>query len=346
MNEPEGGDAPVVGQGLGQLIAETLVSEAADAKGESDNGAGPERERPLARSAKERPECGSEENRESNQGTRDEGARRRALGRATDDLDERAFHGVVLAHHRWLLYGVKQYLRYLIPSSAKPGLKRWLGFPDLDSALDRLSRAGFRPAAIVDIGAFIGDWTLMSRRHFPDARVLMVEPQPDRAAALQAVAGRLKDVTFASALLGAAAAPSVTFFQNTTVSSVLQEADNTSSAVPLTLPMTTLDAVLTETGFGRPDFLKLDVQGYELEVLKGAPNALAAAEVVLLEVNLIPINRGAPLLAETVAFMAARGFRVYDICSEIRRPLDNALWQTDMLFARESSPLVASTRWI
>jgi FkbM family methyltransferase len=216
----------------------------------------------------------------------------------------------------------------------------------LDVALARLRQAGFTPRSIVDIGAFIGDWTLMSRRHFPDARVLMVEPQPDRAAALQALASRLPDARFASALLGAAPAPAVTFFQNTTVSSVLQEVDNTSSAIPLSLPMTTLDAVVAETAFGRPDFLKLDVQGYELEVLRGAPAALAAAEVVLLEVNLIPINRGAPLLAETVAFMAANGFRAYDICSAIRRPLDDALWQTDVLFARETSPLVASTRWI
>jgi FkbM family methyltransferase len=245
-----------------------------------------------------------------------------------------------------ILYGVRQYLRHLIPSAAKPQVRKWLGIRDLDVALARLSQAGFRPRAVVDIGAFVGDWTLMARRHFPEARVLMVEPQPDRAEALEALAARLPDARFAPALLGAAAAPSVTFFQNTTASSVLQEVDNRVSAVPLTLPMTTLDAVIAETGFGRPDFLKLDVQGYELEVLRGGPVALGAAEVVLLEVNLIPINRGAPLLAEAVAFMASHGFRAYDICTAIRRPLDDALWQTDMLFARETSPLVASTRWI
>jgi FkbM family methyltransferase len=245
-----------------------------------------------------------------------------------------------------LLYGMIQSLSQLIPPAAKVPIRKWLGIPDLEVALDRLRGAGFRPRFIVDVGAFIGDWTVMARRLFPEARVLMVEPQPNRAPALQAVAARLPDVRFASALLGATPAPAVTFFQNETVSSVLEEPDNPSAAAVLTLPMTTLDAVVAESGFGAPDFLKLDVQGYELEVLRGASSALAGAEVVLLEVNLIPINKGAPLLAETTAFMAARGFRAYDICSEIRRPLDGALWQTDMLFARESSPLVASTRWI
>jgi FkbM family methyltransferase len=239
-----------------------------------------------------------------------------------------------------------RYLRHLIPPAAKPTLRKWLGVPDLEVALGRLRAVGFRPKCIVDVGAFVGDWTLLSRQFFPEARVIMVEPQPDRAATLRALAARLPDVRFVPTLLGAAAAPAVTFFQNETASSVLPEADNPSAASPLTLPMSTLDAVVAESGFGPPDFIKLDVQGYELEVLRGGPAALAAAEVVLMEVNLIPINTGAPLLADTVAFMADRGFRAYDVCTWTRRPLDGALWQTDMLFARDSSPLVASTRWI
>jgi FkbM family methyltransferase len=241
---------------------------------------------------------------------------------------------------------MKQYLRHVIPPAAKPALKSLLGIPDVEVALGRLRRVGFRPRAVVDMGAFVGDWTRIARRVFPDASVLMVEPQPDRAVTLQTLAARLPNVRFVSALLGAAAARAVTFFQNKTVSSVLQETNNASAAVALSLPMTTLDAVVAETGFGPPDLLKLDVQGYELEVLKGAPVTLAAVEVVLMEVNLIPIYQGAPLLGETVSFMADRGFRAYDICSQIRRRLDEALWQTDMLFVRESSPLVASNSWI
>jgi FkbM family methyltransferase len=240
---------------------------------------------------------------------------------------------------------VKRYLSHLIPPSAKPRLRSWLGVPDLEAALGRLQRAGFRPRAAIDVGAFAGDWTVMCRRYFPAARVLMIEPQPDRAAALQALAARLPDIRFVAALVGPAPAPAVPFFQNETVSSVLPEADSTPATAPVRLPMTTLDGVVAETGFGAAEFLKLDVQGYELEVLRGGARALSAAEVVLLEVNVIAINRGAPLLHETVAYMAAHGFRVYDICTAIRRPLDAALWQTDMLFVRDSSPLVASTRW-
>lgn len=83
------------------------------------------------------------------------------------------------------------------------------------------------------------------------------------------------------------------------------------------------------------------MQGYELEVLKGATLTLANVSVVLMEVSLLGINKGAPLLSEVLQFMTERGFRAYDICSFIRRPLDNALWQSDFLFVKEGSSLLA-----
>ena len=55
--------------------------------------------------------------------------------------------------------------------------------------------------------------------------------------------------------------------------------------------------------FRRVQLLKLDVQGYELEVLKGADGLLSAAEVVLLEASLIPVNKGCPLIADVIRFM-------------------------------------------
>jgi hypothetical protein len=111
------------------------------------------------------------------------------------------------------------------------------------------------------------------------------------------------------------------------------------------MEMTTLDAVTRGTPFERADFLKLDVQGYELEVLKGAGQVLTSVEAVMMEVNLIAVYEGAPLADEAVAFMAARGFRVYDVCTFFRRPYDYALWQIDMVFVRATSPLMAYTRW-
>jgi hypothetical protein len=94
-----------------------------------------------------------------------------------------------------------------------------------------------------------------------------------------------------------------------------------------------------------PDFLKIDVQGYELEVLKGAEALLPSIEVVFTEVNHIEIYRGAPLAAEIIAWLGDRGYALHDICNFMPRPRDGALWQTDMIFVRASSRLRSSRDW-
>lgn len=232
----------------------------------------------------------------------------------------------------------------LLPERLKRKIKLACGAPDTEACMAAMKQRGFNPRVAIDVGAYSGEWTLSFRHLFPKARVLMVEPQPAQRERLQALAHVHSGVEFAPVLLGPAAATGVTFYQAETGSSVLRDPGN-AVAEPAALEMTTLDAVARGTPFERADFLKLDVQGYELEVLKGAEEVLRSVEAVMMEVNLIGVYEGAPLAHEAVAYMAARGFRVYDVCTFFRRPYDNALWQMDMIFVRAMSPLTASTRW-
>ena len=82
---------------------------------------------------------------------------------------------------------------------------------------------------------------------------------------------------------------------------------NESSTVPRRAEvrtLRTLDSLIRE--IKPPGFLKIDAQGFELEILKGATRLLTDIEAVLLEISLIEINEGAPLLHDVVAFMKAR----------------------------------------
>ena len=216
--------------------------------------------------------------------------------------------------------------------------------PDTEHSLRRMKRIGFDPHRIIDVGAYIGDWTRTCKQVFPEARVLMVEPQASKLPKLNSVASELKSVEVRAVLLGAKEEQNVRFYEAETASSVLRESEK-AGASSSSMQMTTLDLIVDGGSFDKPDFIKLDVQGYELEVLKGGRRALLAAEAVLMEVNLLGIYDGVPLFDEAVQFMAERGFRVYDICTFFRRPYDEALWQVDVIFVRNSSKLIASKRW-
>ena len=64
----------------------------------------------------------------------------------------------------------------------------------------------------------------------------------------------------------------------------------------------------------------------------------------MLEIAIIEINEGAPLLHDVIAFMRSLGFVAYDILEIHRRPLDKALNQVDIVFVREQSVLLSDKR--
>lgn len=229
----------------------------------------------------------------------------------------------------------------LMSESERDEVRKAFQMASIEWSLRNMKSLGFNPQRIVDVGAYVGKWTRMVKSIFPEAKVLMIEAQSSREADLQNVCNEYQgDVMFRKHLLGPEPRENVEFFELETGSSVLFEQSSIARKQKY-YPMSTLDDVLTESGFKPVDFLKLDVQGYELEVLKGATQTLADASVVLMEVSLLAVNKGAPLLNEVVQFMTERGFRTYDICSFIRRPLDNALWQSDFLFVKEGTSLIA-----
>jgi FkbM family methyltransferase len=235
----------------------------------------------------------------------------------------------------------KAIVRRRTPRALRPVLVR-LGrffdtaprFPSQEGAFRTLRSLGWAPRTCIDVGAYHGEWAQQFRAVFPEARVLMIEAQTTQEARLQAtVAAAPQQLAYEIALLGAEDGREVEFVEMETGSSVFEE----SSPYPrrrVRKCLTTLDTLLSRhPGFRAAQALKLDTQGYELEVLRGASKLLAHAEVVLLEVSLLAINRGAPSFAEVVAFMQARGFEIFDFCSQIRRR-DGVLWQTDLLFVR------------
>lgn len=209
-------------------------------------------------------------------------------------------------------------------------------------SLQSLAARGFSPQTIVDVGAYEGGWTEAAHRIWPASRPVMVEPNLAKREKLAAIAEALHGEMH-WALLGSVCGQTVPFNVMESGSSVMRE-NSTAARTVETRAVATLDSLgLPLEGDG--NFLKIDVQGYELEVMREAINSLKAFEAVLLEVAMIEINRGAPLLHDVTNFMAERGFIASEIFEIHRRPLDNAMSQIDIVLVRRGSKLLADRRY-
>jgi hypothetical protein len=103
------------------------------------------------------------------------------------------------------------------------------------------------------------------------------------------------------------------------------------------VPQTTVDRLLETGVILAPQLVKVDVQGYELEVLLGGTRLWETAKVFFVETSIYRYWDKAPLLADVVAFFAERGFHVYDFSTECRMPRE-LLSQVDLIFVKRMSP--------
>jgi hypothetical protein len=93
-----------------------------------------------------------------------------------------------------------------------------------------------------------------------------------------------------------------------------------------------LDEAVPPGKVRRPVLLKIDVQGTEIEVLRGATGMLGEVDSVLVECSFVELYRGQALAGEVIAFLDERGFSLASVCSPA---LDRGrVVQADLLFER------------
>jgi FkbM family methyltransferase len=99
------------------------------------------------------------------------------------------------------------------------------------------------------------------------------------------------------------------------------------------VPLRRLDAMRDPT-WKAPFALKIDTQGFELEVLKGATAMLPDVPVVLLEMSLVTIYEGGAGFAELYAWMEQAGYRCIGITEGLSDVQRNEQLQADAVFVR------------
>jgi FkbM family methyltransferase len=224
--------------------------------------------------------------------------------------------------------------------------KRPIG--QITSFLEDIRARGFSPAGILDIGANRGEWTRMAKHVWPEASFLLIEPQPEMREALERL--QLEESGVRYVLAGAGSSPGEkiqTIWDDLAGSSFLPnpEPELVSGGKQRPVPIVTVNSLLERNKGFQPDLVKLDVQGYELEVLRGATNCFGVTELFILETSLYSFLPNMPLTRDVIAFMAEAGYELYDITGFLRRPSDGALGQIDLAFVRRRGRLRSHDHW-
>ncbi len=182
---------------------------------------------------------------------------------------------------------------------------------------------------IFDIGASDGRWSRKARRSWPSARCLLIEAQRTHEPALRR-SGMDYVIAAAGEREGVLHFDGSDPFSGVASETVTGDHDIEVRAV-------TLDGEARRRNLPGPFLVKLDTHGFELPILRGSPDVLDNSALAVIEAYNFTLRPGALRFHEMCAWMEARGFRCLDMADPLRRP-DGALWQMDLLFAREDRP--------
>lgn len=220
---------------------------------------------------------------------------------------------------------------------------------DLSSFFKDLQTHNFVPKGIIDVGANYGNWTSHALSVFPNAEVIMVEPQDEMEPILKQLAASRPGIHFVKAGAARESGELVqTIWEDLAGSSFLPDvvADQLETGRQRKTKMVTLDDLLTVTypDFV-PDLVKLDIQGFELEALAGGSTLFGRTEVFIIETSLFHFFPRQPITREIITFMADRGYELYDITEFLRRPVDGALGQVDLAFVKANGRFRSNLGW-
>jgi len=164
-------------------------------------------------------------------------------------------------------------------------LRIYYGDKERRAAMDRLYRRFLRPGDLVfDIGAHVGDRVAAFRRL--GARVVAIEPQPALTRTLRLLYGRDPNVVIEDAAIGSRSGlvemnlnpdnPTVSTLSRDFVAAAAGASgweDQSWTRGPQ-VSLTTVDTLIEK--HGRPAFIKIDVEGFEAEVLQGLTQPVPA----------------------------------------------------------------------
>lgn len=211
-----------------------------------------------------------------------------------------------------------------------------------DQAVARLCRVlqslGFTPRHVVDIGANQGGWSRAVLSVFPELRLTLFEPQRRLAPSLADLAAKPNVVIHYKGVGAVDGSLPFTFHDRDDSCSFVYNPVEAAARgfVQREIEICRLDTALAGSPYGPPDIVKIDAEGFDLQVLDGSIETLRTTEFVLIEASIA--NRDYPnTLLAVVHRMDQLGFRLFDITDLNRTPKHGVLWLVEAVFVRKAS---------
>jgi FkbM family methyltransferase len=202
---------------------------------------------------------------------------------------------------------------------------------------ERLRMQGYTPKTMLDVGANVGMFAWSFAQVYPQCKTTMVEPNPYCEEDLAKLPFE-RHMVAASNENGEAELFLTTAWLKSTGSSLYRENSEhfrDEVVVRQPVPKARLDDLLAGRQF---DFVKIDTQGAELDVLQGAREVIGKADYVMIEISLADYNPGAGRAEEIIAALAEMGFVTMETLGLFRwqgEP-DGKVVQIDCIFERRA----------
>ncbi|MFN5028535.1 MAG: FkbM family methyltransferase [Burkholderiales bacterium] len=196
-------------------------------------------------------------------------------------------------------------------------------------------------STIIDIGANTGQFCVAASRTFPAAKIFSFEPNPASFERLVKTTARTSSISCRQLAIGDSEGQiSLRINSHSHSSSVLPLAESHKIAFPsarevgeVQVPVRTLDGLFC-ADITHQSLLKIDVQGYEMAVLRGARNLLPKLDFVVLEVSFAPLYDGESTFDEICEELRRSGMKLRAPVGWLRDPQSGKFIQMDALFCR------------
>ena len=201
-----------------------------------------------------------------------------------------------------------------------------------------IKKMGFLPLHIVDVGANHGTWTREALNHFPEAYYTLLEPQNWLKKSFQDILDSNSKVQFYPVGAGEKEGS----FQFTIVDRddscsfrYSQEEATAAGFEQIEIPVVTLNSLLSNSNLLAPDIIKIDAEGLDIAVLKGATNFFGKTEIFMVEAGVVNKSFDNSFL-KLINFMDENNYRLFDI-TDINRPFQpQVLWLVELVFVKKN----------